>query len=87
MAVHPLPSLLFESVRHGAASANLIAELETLSQEITDNDPRRDPQPGVGSTRLTCRRTSHQAPLAQVIHNRENLTRVGGRPLGVTCRG
>jgi len=29
----------------------LIAELETLSQEITDNDPRRDPA-GMGSTRL-----------------------------------
>ena len=43
MAVHPLPSLLFESVWHGAAFANLIAELETLSQEITDNDPAGTP--------------------------------------------
>ncbi len=72
-----------------AASAKLIAELETLSQESTDNDPRwnrRDPA-GVGSTRLTCRRTARQTPLAQVIAKRENLTRSGPRPLDVTCRG
>ena len=34
------------------------------------------PPAGVGSTRLTCRRTSRQAPLAQVIPKRENLTRL-----------
>jgi hypothetical protein len=85
MAVHPLPSLLFESVRHGA-SANLIAELETLSQEITDNDPRRDPS-RYGFNALNLQANLPPAPLAQVIPNRENLTRVRARPLGVTCRG
>ena len=37
---------------------------ETLSQEITDNNPgwnRQDPRAGVDSARLTCRRTSGQA--------------------------
>jgi hypothetical protein len=57
---------------------SLVAELETLSQEIADNDPRWDRQAAkttAGAQRLTCGRPSSQTPFAQVSPKREVLTR------------
>src|SRR6185312_6070656 len=96
-----------KSVRKDGSSPTTVAALrERVTRRRLRQLDRRagNPQPGnhrqrpppgpsrYGSTRLTCRRTSHQAPLAQVIHNRENLTRVRTPAAGchvsrLTCCG